>query len=659
MSIFYEKQKVLEKSKKSRHKLDMKKDPWLKRKNLYSSPIPKTVENPKIKWRILPILWMALKRTCMLFGAVTLLTIIITAWSLSDLVIEMAPKPLPSKMVLYMELDGELGDIPKDVSFTDPFSSNLNKTLKNFIDAIERAKYDPRVVGIYAKMKSGHYALSDIQEIRKAIKDFRKSGKFAYIYAPSYSNGLGGYYLAASFDEIWLQPMGSVMIAGVNLQIPFLRKTLDKIGIEPQFFKRKEYKNAYDSLINNEMSDTNREAMNALVLDIASVVEADVSVDRGFDKGVFKKLVDHGLFISSEALNAGLIDVVDYADKLAEHINKKVTGSVEGKSLVYVNFDNYIGEMISQNNNKMVNEILKNEKGDSLRIALIYLVGTIIDDKKGSGGMGSNIASADEIARTLMTIAYSDDIDGVVIRINSPGGSPVASETILRAVQKVQEKGKMVIVSMGGSAASGGYWVASAADRIFALPTTITGSIGVLGGKISMQKLWENVGVNWDGIKWGENAAIFSPNAPFSESEAQRMKAMLDNIYDSFVTRVAKGRNMNKEDVEKIARGRVWVGTSAVEVGLVDQLGGLNDAINYAAVKLGATGRGDVDVVILPKPLTPVERFIQLLEGQVIAGKVLGIFAPVLSRLQPVISEFMVMHDMQDAAIYSYINYKN
>ncbi len=626
----------------------MKKDPWSKRKNLYSSPVPKVVEKPKVKWRILPILWMALKRTCMLFGAVTLFTIIVMAWSLSGLVDEMAPKPLPNKMVLYMELDGELGDIPKDVSFSDPFFNNI-KTLKSFIDAIERAKNDPRVMGIYAKVKSGRYALANIQEIRAAIKDFRSSGKFAYIYAPSYGNGLGGYYLATSFDEIWMQPMGSVMITGVNAQIPFLRNVLDKIGIEPQFFQRKEYKNAYDSLISNEMSEPNREATSAMVSDIASVLDADISVDRGFGKGEFKALVDRGVFISSEALNAGLIDVADYADRLVEHINMRVTGKIEGKGLAYVSFDSYMMEMANQNNLMATGELFNIPKEKiAHRIALVYVVGAIMDSKAGH-----NVAAADDIAGALMAAAYDDEIDGVVMRVDSPGGSPVASETILRAVQKLQERGKSVTVSMGAMAASGGYWVASYADQIFVLPTTITGSIGVLGGKISAQKLWENMGVNWDGSRWGKNAGMFSMNTPFSKSEAQRMNAMLDNIYDNFVERVSKGRDMSVEEVEEIARGRVWVGASAVKIGLADKFGGLNDALDYAAVKLGAAGRGDVDVVILPKPLTPIEKFIQLFEGQVVAGKIMGAQATILSKLQPVISEFMALQNTHENSVYT------
>ncbi len=628
-----------------------RRNPWQRHKNLFSSAVPKSVEKPKIRWRILPILWLAIKKTCMLLGATVLVLAIITAWTFSSVVQEMEA-PLPSQMVLYIELDGNLSDIPNAVSFSDPFAG-AGKTVKTFIDSIERAKNDPRVEGIYARMSRGHYAIAHVQEIRAAIKDFRSSGKFAYIYAPSYDGGLGSYYLAASFDKIWLQPMGSLMITGISAEMPFLRNVLDKIGIEPQFFQRKEYKTAYESLTNSKMSEANRRSMNALVTDISDVIAKGISEDRAVSIGDFKGHVDRGLLLSGEALQAGLVDKVDYADNLIALINKRVTGDPKSMNLFYVHFDDYMSELNNQKN-IMVEQLL-NVKPEKIspRVALIYASGVIMDGDGSKASMplglgGDKVAAADKISGALLLAAYDDDIDAVVLRVDSPGGSPVASETILRAVEKVQEEGKSVTVSMGATAASGGYWISAYADQIFVLPTTITGSIGVLGGKISAKKLWENLGVNWDGAHWGKNSSIFSMNTPFSVSEAERMNAMLDDVYDNFLARVSKGRKMSIEDVEKIARGRVWVGTSAVKVGLADQFGGLNEALDYAAVKIGKTDRHDVDVVILPRPLSPIEQFVELLEGQVKAGEMLGIQAAVVGKLQPFLSELMIMGDAKN-----------
>lgn len=630
----------------------MRKDPWSKRKNLYSSPVPKVVKKPKVKWRVWPILWMAFKKTCMLIGASVLFLVIVTTWMVSSVVDEMNVS-LPEQMVLYMELDGVLGDLPVDAGFADSFSNNI-KTMKTFTDAIENAKTDPRVEGIYAHLKQGRYSVAHIEEIRASIKSFRQSGKFAYIYAPSYDTGLGGYYLASSFDEIWMQPMGNLMITGLSAELPFLRDVLDKIGIEPQFFQRKEYKSAYESLTNSEISEANRRSMTALIADIYDVLSKDIAKDRDVTIAAFKSFVDRGVLMADEALDIGLVDKVDYADKLVEQISMRVTGEPKNETLTYISFDKYMNK-ITEKDNAIADALLsKEEASNSPRVALIYAVGAIMDTDGNSastrvGVMGGGVAAADTIAGALLRAAYDDDIDAVVLRVDSPGGSPVASETILRAVEIVQEEGKTVTVSMGPTAASGGYWISASADEIFVLPTTITGSIGVLGGKVSAQKLWENLGVNWARINEGQNAAMFSMNTPFSKSEAARMNLMLDNIYDSFLVRVAKGRNMSIADVDKIARGRVWVGTSAVKIGIADQFGGLNEALDYAAVQAGGVDRHDVDVVILPKPLTPIEKFVQLFEGQVAAGKIMGIQAAILREFQPSIAKFMIMQDSQNS----------
>ena len=633
---------------------------WPRRRSLYSTPVPKQVEKPKMKWRVLPILWMALKRTCTVIGAGILILCIIMLWTFSSVIEEVKIEPLPDQMVLYMQLDGNLGDLPRDVSFADPFS-HTPKTMKVFIDAIERAKTDPRVEGIYARLNGGGYVLAHIQELRAAIKDFQESGKFTYIYAPSYGGGLGAYYLASVFDEIWIQPMGSVVIAGLNAEMPFLRNALDRIGIKPEFFQRKEYKNAYESLTNTEMSEANRESMKSIVGDIADILSTDISADMGIAPEAFKSLVDKGLFLSHEAVEVGLVNKVDYVDKLVAQINQRVTGDPETDDLSYIDFDAYISE-VTQRKNAVASGFIKDKKKNKSRVALVYASGMIMDtDGKSASPLSvfdDGVAAADEIAAALLEAAEDETIKAVVLRVDSPGGSPVASETILRAVQKVQEKGKTVTVSMGPTAASGGYWISAAADQIFVLPTTITGSVGVLGGKISAEKLWENLGINWERIDWGENAGMWSMNTPFSESESERMNAMLDHIYDSFIERVAKGRDMSVEDVDKVARGRVWVGTSAIEVGLADQFGGLNDALDYAAVQAGVEDRSDVDVVILPKPLSPIEQFIELLEGQALAGKVMASYAAVLKQFEPLITEFMVMQAPQKHSVYAPLSVK-
>lgn len=644
----------------------MKHDPWSRRRSIYSTPAtPKKQVKPKRRWMLFRVLWGALKKTCTVLGAVILFSAFMFSWSASSVMENERVTTLPDEMVLFLELDGKLADLPADVSLTDPFASH-GMTVKDFIDGLDRAKDDTRVKGIYANMVSGSYALGHIQEIRAAIKRFRDSGKFAYVFSSSYADagGMGTYYLASAFEQIWLQPMGVVAITGVSTEMPFVRGALDKIGVEPQFFQRKEYKTAYESFTNSEMSEANREMTGRLILDIAHSLQEDIVADRPALKANFKELVDHGLFIEKEAKAAGLVDEIAYADVLVRKVNEKVTGNADDEDLAYVHIEDYVRS--GQKKKSVFEEALASSEiaanDGRPQIALIYAVGAIMSSDSEAQSMASfvddGIAAADDIAPALLRAAKDENIEAVVLRIDSPGGSPVASETILRAVEKVQEKGKKVIVSMGPTAASGGYWIAAYADQIFVLPTTLTGSIGVLGGKVSAKGVWENLGINWDSVKWGKNSGIWSMNTPFSETEAERMNAMLDNIYDNFLDRVAKGRKMNVEDVDKIARGRVWTGKRAIELGLADQIGGLNEALDYTAQMIGEADRHAVNVVILPEPLSPFEEFIQMLEQQVRAGEIAGIQAAVMKEFMPLVRQAVIAKNPQDYAVYNSIEVK-
>ncbi len=639
----------------------MSQDPWLRQKKLHSYPLPKADAKPKRKWRILPILWLAFKRTSMLIGAVVIISSIVMSYMLAPF-IEEIDHSLPKQMVLYMELEGSMGDLPKEAGFVDPFVVS-NKTVKNYIDAIDRARTDPRVEGIYAKMNNGHLSVAHIQELREAIHNFRKSGKFAYIYANSYSQGLGGYYLASAFDEIWMQPLGVVMINGLNAEMPYMRDVLDKVGVAPQIFKRKEYKGAYDMFTESEMPEASRRATTSLLGDIAEVLKADIAKDRGITEYDFSKIVDKGLLMDGEVVFSKVVDHVGYEDELISKINERVTGDPDNEDLFYVKFDSYVSEMLKQKD--MATDSIFSAGHDvssaKSKVALIYAVGAIMDADRGSASISvdDGIAGAKGISKALLDAADDDSIDAVVLRIDSPGGSPVASETILRAVQKIQEKGKTVTVSMGPVAASGGYWIASLADEIFVLPTTITGSIGVLGGKFSLEKLWANIGVKWDSVRWGDNAAMWSMNQPYSDSEAERVNAMMDNVYSNFIKRVSKGRNMSVDEVDKIARGRVWSGKRAVEIGLADQFGGLNDALDYAAVQAGAKNRHDVDIVVLPKPLSTIERIMELIDGQVQTSENLRINSEIFKQLASSLNSFLIMKNMNEGAvIYEPVNIK-
>lgn len=652
------------------------KDPWSARNSIYAAPPPKSapVKAPRARLGVLSFIWKFIRGMCTAVGAMVIITTLIIFWTFSAALQNVDAKAaLPEKFVLYMELDGNLGDLAREASLADPFKGP-GATLKDFLDALERAQTDPRVQGIYARMEGGGYALAHIEEIRAAVAKFRESGKFTYIYSSSYGDagGLGNYYLALAFDQIWMQPMGVVAITGLNAELPFFRNVLDKVGVEPQFYQRKEFKSAYENITHSEMTEPNRKMTEYLVKDLTDTLTQDVSKDLGIKPEAFKALVDKGLFTAEEAVDAGLIHYAEYADILVEEVNSIVTGDPDIDA-DYINFSDYIREGRPQENifsEEVLAELAtggkpaekkKDDKApEKPSVALIYAVGVIMPSEGDDAPdlFDDGIAAADQIAAALIEAAQDEDIMAVVLRVDSPGGSPVASETILRAVEIVQMEGKKVVVSMGPTAASGGYWISAYADQIFVLPTTVTGSIGVVGGKFSTQALWALLGVNWERIQWGANAGMWSMNTPFSEGEAERINAMLDNVYDNFVERVAIGRKMTPEAVDRIAGGRIWTGKSALKIGLADRLGGLNDALDYTAKQIGKNSRKDVEVVIMPKPLAPLERFLNMLEQQVYAHNALRTQVQVMEAVRPYMNELAIMQNPQNYSVYSPVDVK-
>jgi protease-4 len=274
------------------------------------------------------------------------------------------------------------------------------------------------------------------------------------------------------------------------------------------------------------------------------------------------------------------------------------------------------------------------------RIALVSLTGTIVQQAPVSGpGARSDVASAEKIYNALHDAAENDSIDSIVVRINSPGGSPTASETIRRGIEYAQKEGKTVIASLGPVAASGGYWVASAADRIFASPGTVTGSIGVVGGKFDLSGLWDKLNVNWDRVSFGDNAGVWSFNRGFDERGARRFEAMIDDVYTQFLQRVAEGRDMSSDKVRRIAGGRVWTGASAVNNGLVDEKGGLSTALDYTARRLGLASRRALQVVELPQRKSSFQLLLDLLRQQARVGAIVSQLTPLVNSTAPIVEQ--------------------
>ncbi len=580
-------------------------------------PIPPS--RPALWRRIGRGLWTALRRICMALGAVVLVLSIVGFVSALRMGRGTAPA-VPDLAILTLDFNAGIPEKEQEATFADPFAFRRLSLLQT-VEALDRAATDPRIKGLISNMKNPGLGLADVQELRAALRRFRASGKFAYVYGTDYGEpgrGLGTYYLACAFEKIWMQPLGTLSIAGIGLETPYLKGLLDKIGVEAEFFQKKEYKTAFESLTRTEMSPENREMMSRMVENLGAQMLSDIAADRGIDLESLRKAIDRGLLLGKEATAFKLVDRIDYKDVLEGEIRKRL-GLGDSDDLPLLTLEAYHAS-------HKAHTAEERPAGSNVPVALIYVNGVISEDASGAGEspllMGQESASAEEIAGAIAQAADDPGVPAIVLRIDSPGGSPGASETIRRAILRAQEKGKKIVVSMGDMAASGGYWIAAPADAIFASAATITGSIGVVGGKFNLSGLWEKTGVRWNTVRWGENAGFWSFNAPFSPAGAERMNATLDEVYAAFVDRVAKGRKLSVAQVEAIAGGRVWTGDQARKIGLVDMLGGLDAALDHTARQIGLPDRQALEIRILPRPLTPLEHLLKALEEK--GAQVLG-----------------------------------
>ncbi|OIN87560.1 MAG: signal peptide peptidase SppA [Alphaproteobacteria bacterium CG1_02_46_17] len=579
---------------------------WLKGRTVVYNPVPRAPSKPK-RFRIGRILWTALKRTCMVIGAVVLFSAVIGVWSAMHAGKKSIPV-LPDQMILTLSLDGR---IPEESGMSQ-YLALLNirdepLTFNVLIDSIEKAITDERVKALALNVSSTGYDISQLQEIRKAVLTFKKSGKKTYIYSESYGGsgyGLGLYYLASAFDEIWMQPVGVVAIGGISADMPFFKDVMEKYGVEAQFFQRKEYKNAMEHLTSSKMSMASREETQGLIDSMATQLIEPIKAERKQISKTFDGLLNLGMLTDEEALKSGLIDKMDYEDSLFAELDKTY-GDIDAVSV-----DTY--SRVAQRDRLMGSK--------KASVAIIHVEGMIVSGRGGGGSpysMEDSMVGADDIADSIKTAARNKRIKAIVLRVNSPGGSPSASETIARAVHWARViKRKPVYVSMGSVAASGGYWISTEATKIYAMDATLTGSIGVVGGKINLQKLWEKYDVNWERVSYGKNSSMMSMNTPFSASEQKQFELTLDNVYDHFILRVAKGRSLTPAQVEAIAKGHVWTGREAKEKGLVDEIGGLNDVLDLIAKNNSLASRHELTILHLPSADNPLAVLFELLSSE-------------------------------------------
>ncbi|HZB30819.1 MAG TPA: signal peptide peptidase SppA [Streptosporangiaceae bacterium] len=501
-------------------------------------------------------------------------------------------------IILELDLsDGVVEGVPGDPLAA--FLSRRKTHLRDVLDGIRRGAGDPRVRALIVRV-SGNIGLAVAQELRGAVAAFRDAGKITVAWTESFGEtgrGTVPYYLATAFDRVCLQPTGYLGVTGVALEEPFFRGALDKLGIAPRFGKRYEYKTAANSFVERHYTPEHEEMSKRLVTSIGEQIVAGVAAGRGRGEREVRELIDRGPLLAAEALEAGLIDRLAYRDEVYADVRAEVHQAAGHEPLL-----RYVGRY---NRTHSLAQRLPRPKQDV--VALIHGQGPIRLGRSGRPpvpGQGSAMGS-DTIGAAFRTAVKDERVKAIVFRVNSPGGSAVASDAIWREVVLARKAGKPVVVSMGNVAASGGYYVAMGADTIVAQPGTLTGSIGVVVGKPIVSELLDRLGIGMGSVEDGAHARMFSTTRDFTETEWERVNASLDQIYDDFTAKVAEGRGMTPQRVDELARGRVWTGADAHANGLVDELGGLDRALDIAREKAGIA----TDAPVRPYPhLSPLER---------------------------------------------------
>ena len=507
-----------------------------------------------------------------IFLTMTLFTIISIISLAGMMATEGMSAPIKEKSILRLDLSGTLAER----SDSNPFAAlmgeeNTALSLEDALLALDKAAKNENIIGVYLEGGAMGANPGMAQELRQALVEFKESGKWVVAYGDSY--GKTAYYLSSVADSVLLNPEGNVDFGGMASQIMFYKDVMEKIGVKMQVFKVGTYKSAVEPFICTEMSPANREQVTSYLFSIWTNMLKDVAESRNMEVGKLNSLADSLTMISeaSVALNGGLVDKLCYMDEVKAILREKSGLEDEDDDLVFAS----------------VADVAKSETLDEKvdeQVAVYYAYGEIVQSQGTGLGMSQEHQIVGEkMIKDLQDLREDDDVKAVVIRVNSPGGSAFASEQIWREVCLLKET-KPVVVSMGGMAASGGYYISCAANRIFAEPTTLTGSIGIFGMIPDMSELMtEKIGLKFDVVKTNEMSDIGTMARPFNEAESAQMQKMINRGYDLFTKRVADGRGMAQDSVKLIAEGRVWTGEQGLNIGLVDELGNLDDAVAHAA----------------------------------------------------------------------------
>lgn len=474
---------------------------------------------------------------------------------------------LPERMVLRLDLREAIGEAPGPTRL-DIGRLADRPTVADLVLGLERAARDTRVAGLLLELGDVRHGFGVARELRQALLRLRAKGRFVVAWADSIGElgaGTEGYYLASAADELALQPVGQLGVTGLLVETPYARDLLDRLGIEPVVSRRAEHKTALEAATEREPTPAGREMMEWLAESLMRTIAGEVAASRRLDPERVLRLLGSGPYPAEEALALGLADRIAYRDEIEASVLARAGGEAS-----IVGADRYLRER------RAAPEGLAT-------IGLLRAVGPIVR----SGDELATTIGADDLADALEAAIDAPEIRGILLRLDTPGGSAVASETIARQIRRAIGAGKPVVVSMANQAASGGYWIAMDASRLVAQPTTLTGSIGVLAGKPVLADAWERLGVRWGRVAVGENAALWSINLPADRRARDSLERIVAGLYHTFKEGVARGRGLSPDRVEAVAGGRVWTGAQALELGLVDRLGGLPEALDEMRGLLG------------------------------------------------------------------------
>ena len=506
---------------------------------------------------------------------------------------------IQANSVLALRISGSMPDYVPDDPFRRIFGGQP-QSLGSLLAQFRKAKVDKRITAVLLDIDMSEAGWAKSEEIRSAIEDFRTSGKPVYAYMETGLNK--DYYIATACDKIFVPPPGELFTIGLAADVMFFRGSLDKLGIYPDMYQIGKYKTAGDTFTQKQMTDAHREYINSLLDDLFGRYKDGISKARKKSLDEVQALIDGAPYSAAKAKELGLIDGALYRDDVEKELKKRL-GYKDTDDLHIARSGDY--KQISQ-------ESLGLNKGE--KIAIVYAAGDITSGRSTFGGEGQETIGSDSLVKVINDVKDDKSIKAIVLRIDSPGGSGLASDIIWRAIENAKAK-KPIVVSMSDVAASGGYYIACNANKIVAEPSTITGSIGVVGGKPVVKGLYDWIGVSNEYVMRGKNAGMFRESEKFSDTERAKFEEFLKSTYEDFTSKVAKGRGKDQAYIDSIGQGRVWTGNQGRERGLVDEYGGVDKAIELAKQLAKIPADRGIERVVLPQPPSFFEQLMNVDDG--------------------------------------------